>query len=580
MAQCLVTTLSEAVDNPNIVAPDELVITVNHTNDGNPAAARRIQFLFRAPATVRVSDSSYHIANANGDDLGTSVSFNVNIAQELYFPNPDAGTTYKIIVSNKYALSGLNTQEYPTTQYDFFEYDFGDLKHCTFLTELRCMCQKITGDLEDLKRISTLQYLQIGRTGVTGDLASLKNLPNLRYFKGNPCDVYGDIAVIKNLPLLRNFEVSACLEIYGDIAAFANHTSINYITLPQVASHTAVYGDIANLAGCTSLGCLNASNEWGIYGDIDAFSNLDSLWCINLNGTSVYGNIGSLAGKVRLQTINLGNSVSETFIGPADNKISGDIASLAGLPMLYTISLQNTGVTGDWGDVVNVPRLSSIYATNTAVEGEMADFSPAKMPNLVNLDLGNCAGIAGDVADLAGHANLANLQIYGTNVTGDIGEALEENTALTSISFTSTNVSGDVTKVYKNTAIQIGTVTGCPNLEGDLSQLPPDFYYFASGGRSGSTFSWSANDARPASSTIVCFDNVDFGEDLEKMLINQANCVAKGNSSSWLHKRMNVWSSNISATTMSAACRTACETLRDKGFQILINNVLVVNPAA
>ena len=575
MAQCLVTTLGEAVDNPNLVAPDEFVITVNHIDNDITPAARFITFCFRSAATVRMADTCYQFTDQAGNLLGCEIGFGVNVAQTLYFPNPAVGSSYKVIVSNKYALLYLNTQEYPTTQYDFFEFDLGDLRYCAYLNALRCMCHKVTGDLEDLERVAGLDYLQIGRTGVKGDLACLKNMPSLRYFKGSPCDVHGDIGVVKELPLLRNFEVANCLEVYGNLSAFLNHTSINYITLPQMASHPAIEGDIANLSGCTSLGCLSATNEAKIYGNISALTGLASLWAIYLNGTSVSGDIAALAGKTKLQQIQLGNSVSETFIGPADNKVYGDIGELSNLPMLYTISLQNTGVTGDVGDLENVPRLSTLALTNTAVEGDMEDFSPTAMPNLVSLDVGNCAGITGDVADLAGHTRLQNLQIYGTNVTGDIGEALEECTTLTAISFTNTNVSGDVTKVYKNTALQTGTAAGCPNLEGDLSELPADMYYFASNGRSGSTFSWSANDARPASATIVTFDNVDFGDDLEKMLINQASCTPKGNTTSWLHRRMYVWGSSTSATTMSSECAAACATLAAAGYTVYINGVLV-----
>lgn len=578
MAQCLVTTLSEAVDNPNIVAPDELVITANHIDDGHPEAARKVQIGFHDYAKVRVEGGNYHIYGPNNVDLGTEVNFGINAGQDLYFPNPPAGKTYKIILTNKYTLYMFNTQEYPSTQYDFFEFDLEDLRHCQYLNALRCMCHKITGDIENLAP-TAIEYLQVGRTGVSGDLANLKKMTSLRYFKGSPCDVYGDIAVVKDLPLLRNFEVVSCLEVYGNLSAFLNHTSINYLSLPQVASHPAIEGDIANLAGCTSLGSLNATNEWKITGDIVALTNLDSLYAINLNGTNVYGNIGVLAGKTKLQQINLGNSVNETYIGPSENKITGNIASFAGLPMLYTISLQNTGVTGDFADVVNVPRLASIYVTNTAVTGDMEDFAVSKMPNLSVLDVGNCAGITGDVENLAGNTKLYNLQLYGTNVTGDIGEALEDCTTLTSVNIGNTLVSGDVTKIYKNTTMLTGGAVGCPNVSGDLSQLPPEFFYFNSNGRNGAVFSWSANNARPSSSTIVALDNVDFGDDVEKMLINQAACTPKGNSWAWTHKRINVWGNTVPAN-MSAACREACETLGSKGYVVVWNGTIVVDPAA
>ncbi len=576
MAQCLVTTLSESVSNPNIVAPDELVIKVNHVDDlDSVSGARWITFTFRSYATVRMADTSYSFQDGDGNSLGSEVSFNINVAKRLYFPNPTAGNSYKVVVSNKYALAALETQEYPSTQYDFFEFDLRDVKYCTYLASLRCMCHKITGSLADLDHIPDINYLQIGRTGISGDLANLKKNPGLRYLKASASDVYGDIAILKDLPLLRNFEVGSCLEVYGNLSAFANHTSINYVSLPQMQSHPAIEGDIANLAGCTSLSTFNATNEAKITGDISAFTNLEYLSTIYLGGTSVYGNISSLAGKTKLITVSLGNSYSETFIGPSDNKLLGNIASLSNLPQLTILALAYTGVTGDMADLINVPRLAELYLTNTAVTGEAEDFSPTAMPNLKLLDIGGCAGIAGDIADMAGHDHLQSLQIWSTNISGDIGEALEDCTTLTAVNFVRTNVSGDVTKVYKNTSILTGDVSGCINLEGDLSQLPPSFYYLVSNGRNGATFSWSANNARSSSDTIVCFDNVNFGADLEKMLINQASCQPRGVVGSWLHRHMYVYGSNTSATSMSADCRTACDTLIEKGFTIYINDVLV-----
>jgi len=196
------------------------------------------------------------------------------------------------------------------------------------------------------------------------------------------------------------------------------------------------------------------------------------------------------------------------------------------------------------------------------------------------LELGSCAGISGDVAALAGHGSLTTLQLAGTNVTGDLGEALEDCTTLTGLGFNDTKVSGDITKIYRGTGMQTAVANGCVNLSGDLSGLPAAFYFLSSTGRSGSKFSWSADDARPASSTIIAFDNVDLGDDVENMLINQASCTPRATTTSWLHRRIAVLGDNISADSMSAACSEACAALAQKGYQIYINNVLVVDPAA
>ena len=167
--------------------------------------------------------------------------------------------------------------------------------------------------------------------------------------------------------------------------------------------------------------------------------------------------------------------------------------------------------------------------------------------NLTNLAANFTGGDLSDIADIL--PNLTNLILGKTNsdseyITGDI-------------SLLSTN--------DKITSLQ--GILDYTDITGDFSTLGAKAHYVYVSTNRGRKATWKTT--RNSSYPIISFVSpqtgnsyIDFGTDLDNMLINQANCSLTG---TYTNKKI------IVSGTRTNASDDAVATLKEKGYQIIIN---------
>ena len=152
---------------------------------------------------------------------------------------------------------------------------------------------------------------------------------------------------------------------------------------------------------------------------------------------------------------------------------------------------------------------------------------------------------------------MTNLGLLGTQVSGDIA-SLAGMTKLNYVSLVNTQVSGDVASLsgLKNLTILFAG----KNNYGDVAVLSPILQFINMNKKSAT---WST---RPSSSTIIAMEDVDFGNEVDKMLQNQAQCVKPEiqNEQAW-KRTINVIGTRTSVSDSAVAA------LQGKGYTIIVN---------
>ena len=166
----------------------------------------------------------------------------------------------------------------------------------------------------------------------------------------------------------------------------------------------------------------------------------------------------------------------------------------------------------------------------------------------------------GDLSSLSGLSKLSTLDINGTSVTGDLS-SLSGLSELTNIDLSS-KITGDVsslsslTKLTRLTQFNVDTGYG---IHGDFSYLGPKVQYVASW----SLLSGSWTAGRRTSGNIISFNNVNFGADVDNVLIDLAKCDKVENAASY--------SITLKGTKTSASDE-AVATLQGKGYTVVVNS--------
>ena len=157
---------------------------------------------------------------------------------------------------------------------------------------------------------------------------------------------------------------------------------------------------------------------------------------------------------------------------------------------------------------------------------------------------------------------LTTLSLSNTQVSGDIS-ALKNLTALTSLGLSSTTsvLTGDIGVLNKITKLTIVNISNS-NLTGDLALIPPLCKFASFQNSKGSKFSWSQ---RSESSKILAIEGSPFISDIDKMLVNQAQCQSDITSSDA------IWYKTISCSgTRTSTSDAAVQTLQSKGYTVSI----------
>lgn len=171
---------------------------------------------------------------------------------------------------------------------------------------------------------------------------------------------------------------------------------------------------------------------------------------------------------------------------------------------------------------------------------DILDISNIKDLPLVNIVFGYNKNITGDIANIPSTA--VNISIYGTDIYGNYESILGRKLS-------------SLAGIFQNTRVG-----------GDLSKLPSTETH-VNASKNPSVFSWKTE--RNNSYKIVSLEGaVNFGDDLDAMLINQAKCQIGFVSSDESYKKLISCSGN-----RTSASDSAIQTLKGKGYNVYVNNV-------
>ena len=247
------------------------------------------------------------------------------------------------------------------------------------------------------------------------------------------------------------------------------------------------------------------------------------------------------------------NSNISTSIKLTDDS---EIGSIITIPDKYSLlSLRLNGFTLKAEQIKYIPNLSHLYFSSD--DDYDLDFLSNMNNQLTILSFINIGGKAkGDVRHIINAIKQTNdnsvFFSFGEgslqNITGDVSlfESIAPSLS-TCPNFYYTSMYGDISNILNatntifssnntniNTIIDFDIYNIPPTspklnysrgiIKGDISKLSPLVY--GCHGKEGSTCRWSSSSARSSDSYIIGMDYaIDFGDDLDNMLINQANCT-------------------------------------------------------
>lgn len=188
-------------------------------------------------------------------------------------------------------------------------------------------------------------------------------------------------------------------------------------------------------------------------------------------------------------------------------------------------------------EVSNFKKLTDLTCSSC---NDILDISNIKDLPLINIGFGFNKNITGDIANIP--STTVNISIYGTDIYGNYESILGRKLSSLSGIFRDTRVGGDLSKM--------------PSTETSVNAS-----------KNPSVFSWKTE--RDNSYKIVSLEgSVNFGDDLDAMLINQAKCQIGFVSSDESYKKLISCSGN-----RTSASDSAIQTLKGKGYNVYVNNV-------
>ena len=318
---------------------------------------------------------------------------------------------------------------------------------------------------------------------------------------------------------------------------------------------------VTKLAGVTGNVLLHKLGELPLQiKPVDSPSEKSQKISLNFNGESDLRVVGGSFTDSTLSTdkganmhvggavdIYLKNVASNLFIGNkyALKQISMDRAaegfsfdlSLLKYSKDMEILLLGSTKVDNISEVSNFKKLKSLTCLSC---NDILDISNIKDLPLINIVFAGNKNITGDIANLPSttlYASINDTDIYG-NYESVLGRKL---TSLSSI-FLDTRVGGDLSKM--------------PSTETHINA-----------NKNPSVFSWKTE--RDNSYKIISFEGaVNFGDDLDAMLINQAKCQIGFVSSDESYKKLISCLGN-----RTSASDSAIQTLKGKGYNVYVNNV-------
>ena len=237
-----------------------------------------------------------------------------------------------------------------------------------------------------------------------------------------------------------------------------------------------------------------------------------------------------------------------------DNKII-NIDDLNYTKKLEALYMNGKETKGDLSSLKSLYNLKSIGLTNTSVTGDISYLSELSL--LTELNLSNTL-VSGNLSSISNLTNLKQLYIYqlpsSTQITGDLS-SLKNLTSLKAFNLTSsTQITGDLSSLKNLTSLSSASTSAV--LTGDLATTPSTLTVLQCSSQS--KLSWSNRDS---SAKIISILGNPFMENIDKMLQDQANCVASSSGSI------------VVKGTRTSASDAAVATLQSKGYTISITEV-------
>lgn len=219
--------------------------------------------------------------------------------------------------------------------------------------------------------------------------------------------------------------------------------------------------------------------------------------------------------------------------------IYGDISCLADRD-ITNLNISSNRLTGDIGSLYNLKNIYTLYLSQTKVYG--------------------------DISVLSNMIHCSYLSLANTQVTGD-ASVLGNLTNLIMLNMGDTNISNFTVDLFKDYTI-IKEIT-VPGLTGDLSSLKatPDFIYLRDTVYKTHPTNVTWTKGARTNTTLICFPAtevyLDFGDDLDNMLIDQATCELSASVQEG-YKKIAVKGNRTSASD------EALEIIQNKGVTVTI----------
>lgn len=170
-------------------------------------------------------------------------------------------------------------------------------------------------------------------------------------------------------------------------------------------------------------------------------------------------------------------------------------------------------------------------------DGDIGDISSLMLAkSLKYFSAPNKSKLIGDISSIANHPSLTNLDIAGSKVIGII-DNFSSNASIKSLYIQRTTIGGDISKMPSNLHMVASTNQG--------------------------RFFWSTE--RNSTFPIITLENVYLGEDLDKMLINQAKCPASDESYKVI----------MCSGSRTSSSDSAIATLQTKGYTVSVPSASV-----
>ena len=160
----------------------------------------------------------------------------------------------------------------------------------------------------------------------------------------------------------------------------------------------------------------------------------------------------------------------------------------------------------------------------------------------------------GNIASIKDLNKLTKISLTGNNLTGDLS-AVSGLVNMTGCYLTMSNLKGNLNSLANCAKLVDARFPAC-NITGDIATLPKNMTYLEFKGK----LSWSE---RPSTSNIIGFGGRIQIDNVDKMLQDQAACVAYTGETPW-YKKINVIGARTSASDAAVA------TLQQKGYTVSI----------